>query len=232
MSIKFKTALLCALACLTATTYAATSKDNIYQTKAEFIERMSKAASVHSKDSSFRRKHLLKVLEKTSINVRLNKSDKLFIENTAKRIGVNPADIDSIVLMTDKVPKSIIIAVAIKESTWGTDKTMSEAHNPFGIRCFKLGCGVADEKSNKEDLYSELRVFNNEVEATRLFAKNINTNSTLSEFRDARKIMRDNGDYLTSLPLAEFLSPYSGDKEYGRELRKIIHENKLYYLDE
>jgi uncharacterized FlgJ-related protein len=233
MRVKSKIALLSALVCLSATANAVTTSDNVYQIKADFIESMDSAASVHSKDATLRRNNLISVLEKTSSGVKLSESDKVFIENVSKRIGVSPSDTDSIVLMTDKVPTSIIIAVAIKESVWGTEKTMSKAHNLFGIRCFKLGCGVADNKSKEEGLYSELMVFSNDVDAARFFAKNINTNTTLSEFREARKLMRDNGDYLTSLPLAEYLSPYSGDKKnYGREIRKIIHDNKLYYLDE
>lgn len=211
----------------------ASEGEGVYEIKANFIESIDDAATIHSRDLNARRDKLLNINQKQKEGQPLSKSESLFLSNLSSRYNKDVNDKSGLLLSTDKVPTAIIIAVAIKESKWGTDKRMKEANNPFAIRCFYLGCGIADEESKLEGVYSELETFKNTVEATRAFAKNININSEYSKFREARKAMRDNGEYLTSLPLAEYITPFSGNKEnYGSDLRKIIHENKLYYLDE
>ncbi len=209
------------------------SSNNVYEIKEEFIEKLDDAATVHSREASLRRERLLEIIEKIEAGNDMSKSDKLFMSNLAKRYNANVGDTQSLLLSTDKVPVGIIIAVAIKESNWGSNKEMKEAKNPFGIRCFSVGCGMPDEMSELSEVYSELAVFDNAVESTRAFTKNINLNSQYEDFRKERFGMRERGEYLTSLPLAEYVVPFSIKEEgYGQTIRKLIHENKLYYLDE
>jgi len=203
----------------------------VYEAKERFIETLDKSATIHSRDLELRRDNLLNINKKKEQGLALSRSDMLFMKNIKKRYNVS--SIDELLLSTDKVPTGIIISVAVKESEWGTNEKMKAAKNPFGIRCFSLGCGTKDEDSDLDDVYSELATFKSITDATRAFTRNINSNSQYSEFRASRKKMRDNGEYLTSLPLAEHLTPFTGDTEnYGSELRRIIHKNKLYYLDE
>lgn len=210
-----------------------TNKSNgIYQIKSDFIEKISKSAIIHSREAELQRKNLTEIIEKIKNGENVSKSDDVFINNLSNKMHVEPDDFESLALMTDKVPTSIIISVAIVESNWGTDDLSKKSHNPYNLRCFKIGCGLVD-KASKSEIYSELSVFKSLTDATRAFARNINMNSQYSKFRKSRSKMRENGEYLTSLPLAEFISEFSGNEDgYGKELRKIIHENKLYYLDQ
>lgn len=209
------------------------ASDEIYEIKSQFIDKMDRAASIQEKMTTERRNYLISIFDKKNEGIGLSKSDSYFLNNLATRLGVDVADTNSMLIMTDKVPTSIIIAVGIKESQWGTDKVMMKANNPFGLRCFEVGCGIVDTKSDAGALHSELMKFADLNVATRYFTENLNNNTAYSDFRRIRKAMRDQGDYLTALPLVEYIKPHSLEaKNYGTEVRKIIYENKLYYMDE
>tara|TARA_Y100001936_G_C16004387_1_gene629737 strand:- start:185 stop:877 length:693 start_codon:yes stop_codon:yes gene_type:complete len=210
---------------------SAESYPNPYEIKSEFVQEMDSAATAQSREVALRRERLLKVKALMDEDLNIGKANEVFLKNLMNRYSAN--SIDELLLSVDTVPVGIIIAVAAKESKWGTVEPMEKARNPFGLRCFTLGCGVKDSSSDMNNVYSELKVFNSLVDAVRYFSKNINVNSEFAEFRKERLAMRERGEYLTSLPLAEHLSSFSITNEsYGSELREIIHNNKLYYLDD
>jgi len=229
--------LIAALMGFTISASALASDDKgIYTIKENFIDSISKAASTHTREAEQRRKTINKIREKREEGRYLDRSEKTFITNISKRYGIPKENFQEMDKAIDKVPTGIIIGAAILESNWGLNEAMSEAKNPFGLRCFVKGCGMKDPQSKpikEEYVYSELRTFRNLTDAVRAFSLNINANNLYSEFREIRYQMRKDGEYLTSLPLAEALVAYSPDKKgYGKLLRETIHENKLYYLDE
>lgn len=210
---------------------SAESYPNPYEIKSEFVQEMDSAATAQSREVALRRERLLKIKALMDEDLNIGKTNEVFLKNLMNRYSAN--SIDELLLSVDTVPVGIIIAVAAKESKWGTVEPMEKAKNPFGLRCFTLGCGVKDSSSDMNNVYSELKVFNSLVDAVRYFSKNINVNSEFAEFRKERLAMRERGEYLTSLPLAEHLSSFSITNEsYGSELREVIHNNKLYYLDD
>lgn len=123
----------------------------------------------------------------------------------------------------DAIPPSLVLAQAAVESGWGTSRLAKDAHNFFGIMCFKPGCGVPFDGGP-----GEFRRFVGVNDSIAFYMRLINTKGAYRAARAERMRHRLIGDVPSGLALAKTLLSYSElGSRYIDFLLKIMRENKL-----
>jgi Bax protein len=123
----------------------------------------------------------------------------------------------------DAIPPSLVLAQAAVESGWGTSRLAKDAHNFFGIMCFKPGCGVPFDGGP-----GEFRRFIGVNDSIAFYMRLINTKAAYRAARAERMRHRLIGDVPSGLALAKTLLSYSElGSRYIDFLLKIMRENKL-----
>ena len=131
----------------------------------------------------------------------------------------------------DIVPVSLAIAQAAKETGWGTSRFALEGNALFGQWTWS-GDGIkpAGADSDTKHKVMKFRVLKASVRA---YQRNLNTHSSYKNFRQLRAQLRDDGEKLDSLILADQLDNYAETgKEYTIVLKKIIEQNSLVDFDD
>ena len=101
----------------------------------------------------------------------------------------------------------------------------------YGQYTFEKNKGIvpAERDSSKKFF---IRKFENLSESTKSYFKNINTHLAYESLREERKKLRMNGETLSGLKLAGFLTSYSERKEdYVNDVKKIIESNNFMKFD-
>jgi len=138
-----------------------------------------------------------------------------------------PAQIDTLLVHVDGVPRSLALAQAAKESAWGTSRFAADAHNYFGQRCYDKGCGVVPEYRAPGAKF-EVRRFDSPQASVRSYMNNINSHPDYAGFRDYRAVQRAAGQPLNGIQAAERLLQYSERRQaYVDEIQSLIHFNQL-----
>ena len=128
----------------------------------------------------------------------------------------------------DQLPIELVLMQAANESAWGTSRFALKANNLFGQWCFKPGCGVVPEGRPEGETY-EVRKFAHPADSVRGYYYNLNTGHAYEDLRIVRKTLRDMGEELDPLILAEGLLSYSTRREaYIDEIQKMILVNAKY----
>lgn len=127
----------------------------------------------------------------------------------------------------DVIPSALVLVQAAKESGWGRSRFARNGNALFGEWCFSRGCGMVP--SNRAAGRShEVRSFESIHDAVASYMDNLNSHSSYTELRMAREKMRANGEPLSALALAAYLSQYSERRDaYVREVRSMIIQNGL-----
>ncbi|MBD3766982.1 MAG: glucosaminidase domain-containing protein [Gammaproteobacteria bacterium] len=123
----------------------------------------------------------------------------------------------------DAIPPSLVLTQAAVESGWGTSRLAKDAHNFFGIMCFKPGCGVPFNGGP-----GEFRRFVDVNDSIAFYMRLINTKGAYRAARAERMRHRLIGDVPSGLALAKTLLNYSElGSRYIDFLLKIMRENRL-----
>ena len=123
----------------------------------------------------------------------------------------------------DAIPPSLILAQAAIESGWGTSRLSKDAHNYFGIMCFKPGCGVAFDNGP-----GEFRRFDSVNDSIAYYMRLLNTKGAYRAARAERMRHRLIGDAPSGTALAKTLIHYSElGSRYIDFLLNIMRVNKL-----
>lgn len=123
----------------------------------------------------------------------------------------------------DAIPPSLVLTQAAVESGWGTSRLAKDAHNFFGIMCFKPGCGVPFDGGP-----GEFRRFIGVNDSIAFYMRLINTKGAYRAARAERMRHRLIGDVPSGLALAKTLLNYSElGSRYIDFLLKVMRENKL-----
>lgn len=127
----------------------------------------------------------------------------------------------------DVIPPSLVLIQAAKESGWGRSRFAREGNALFGEWCFSEGCGMVPKRRSAGRRH-EVRSFDSVHDAVASYMDNINSHRGYRDLRVARAAMRDDGEKLSGLRLAEHLLRYSerGDV-YVNEIRNMIIANGL-----
>lgn len=178
------------------------------------------------------RERLATLRVKLTFNRSLSNEELTWLVETYERYGVEPGDMQTLLLRVDAVPVSLALAQAAAESGWGTSRFAQEGNALFGQWTFdseREGLTPARRKNGKTH---RVRAFGNLSEAVRAYMHNLNTHRAYREFRRNRSAFRLEGKALDGHSLAGWLQRYSERGEaYIRDLRSIINGNDLDRFD-
>ena len=173
------------------------------------------------------RKRLFKIINKSN-NTNL---EKKWLQKKYKQYGVPSKDLSILKIRMDEIPVSLAIAQAAKETGWGTSRFALEGNALFGQWTWS-GEGLKPKDADKDEGHKVMK-FNVLQASVRAYQRNINTHSTYRGFREARAKLRDKGELLDSLILAEYLKEYAETgNQYVEVLQKIIKQNNLKDFDD
>jgi Bax protein len=173
------------------------------------------------------RKRLFSIINKSN-NTNL---EKKWLEKKYKQYGIPSKDLSSLKIRMDEIPVSLAIAQAAKETGWGTSRFAQEGNALFGQWTWS-GEGLKPKDSDKNEGHKVMK-FNVLQASVRAYQRNLNTHSSYREFREARAKLRDQGQSLDSLLLAEYLNEYAETgNQYVEVLQKIIKQNNLKDFDD
>ncbi len=162
----------------------------------------------------------------------IGKRDRIWLEAQSALFGVDrheslPDQISALLLHVGRVPRSLALAQAAKESAWGTSRFATDGYNYFGQRCYDKGCGLIPESRGKGAKF-EVRRFDSPRESVASYLMNINSHPEYEGFRAYRARQRAAGNPLRGIPAAEHLSQYSERRQaYVDEIQSLIHFNDL-----
>ena len=175
-------------------------------------------------------------LDRKKLFVILNKNinttaEKRWINSKFKQYGVLKRDLSTLKIRMDEVPISLTIAQAAKETGWGTSRFAIEGNALFGQWTWS-GVGIKPAEVNQKSKTHKVMKFKVLKASVRAYQRNLNTHSGYKKFRAARAEMRDNGEQLDSLILADYLDKYAETgKEYIKVIKQIIKQNTLQDFD-
>ena len=173
------------------------------------------------------RKRLFKIINKSN-NTNL---EKKWLQKKYKQYGIPSKDLSILKIRMDEIPVSLAIAQAAKETGWGTSRFALEGNALFGQWTWS-GEGLKPKDADKDEGHKVMK-FNVLQASVRAYQRNINTHSTYRGFREARAKLRDKGEPLDSLILAEYLKEYAETgNQYVEVLQKIIKQNNLKDFDD
>mgnify|MGYP000090654813 CR=1 FL=1 len=128
----------------------------------------------------------------------------------------------------DKIPVSLALIQAAKESGWGTSYFAREGNNLFGHWCFETGCGIIPRQRPAGATY-EVRAFDNVAESVRAYIRNLNSHPAYRELRIQRYRMRLAGKQPDAHLMAGGLEKYSGiGMKYVDTVRQMIRGNEKF----
>lgn len=124
------------------------------------------------------------------------------------------------------VPPSLALVQAAKESGWGTSRFALEGNNLYGQRCYEAGCGIRPR--GRPDANFGVARFDSVAASVESYIRNLNTHPQYAPFRELRDELRDAGEPLTGIRLADGLIDYSERGEpYVAEIKSLIRQNGL-----
>ena len=140
-------------------------------------------------------------------------------------------DWDVLLRRVDVVPPSLALAQAANESAWGGSRFAQEGNNYFGHWCFVAGCGLVPD-ARQQGARHEVAAFDSPQHSVQRYIFNLNSHEAYTQLRLKRAALRENGEPITGLKLAEDLGRYSERGEaYIKELQSMIRCNNLAELD-
>ena len=130
----------------------------------------------------------------------------------SEKYDTNDSNLGNLLIKVDIIPISMALSQAAIESGWGTSRYLREGNAIYGQYTFEKNKGIvpAERDSSKKFF---IRKFENLSESTKSYFKNINTHLAYESLREERKKLRMNGETLSGLKLAGFLTSYSERKE-------------------
>ena len=201
--------------------------ENIKKRKEFFIQIVLPLVLQENNNIRLDRKRLFTIINKSS-NSNL---EKKWLQKKYKQYGVPSKDLSILKIRMDEIPVSLAIAQAAKETGWGTSRFALEGNALFGQWTWS-GEGLKPKDADKDEGHKVMK-FNVLQASVRAYQRNINTHSTYRGFREARAKLRDKGEPLDSLILAEYLKEYAETgNQYVEVLQKIIKQNNLKDFDE
>ena len=126
----------------------------------------------------------------------------------------------------DVIPNSIVLAQAANESGWGTSRFATEYNALFGEYTYDFSNGVVPllREEGETHLVKSFDSFNKSVQS---YFNNLNSHRAYKDFRDVRKIMRNNNNFDDVKLLVNELDTYAADEKYIYTINSIIEDNNL-----
>lgn len=145
---------------------------------------------------------------------------------------VDDFDLDTLLARMDAIPPALAIAQAAKESGWGSSRFAKLGNAMYGQWTWNpADKGIVPKKRPAGKTY-RVRAFDDLLDATRAYARNINSHPAYGRLREIRRKLRRAGKSPSGLELTRALDKYSTiGKRYVRALNRIIKTNDLVALN-
>lgn len=128
----------------------------------------------------------------------------------------------------DKIPVSLALIQAAKESGWGTSYFARKGNNLFGQWCFQQGCGIVPRNRPQGASY-EVRAFDDVSDSVRVYIQNLNSHPAYDKLRQKRYRLRLAGDEPDAQLMADGLEDYSQmGMQYVEAVQQMIRGNKKF----
>lgn len=128
----------------------------------------------------------------------------------------------------DKIPVSLALIQAAKESGWGTSYFARKGNNLFGQWCFQQGCGIVPRNRPQGASY-EVRAFDDVSDSVRVYIQNLNSHPAYDKLRQKRYRMRLAGEEPDAQLMANGLEDYSEmGMQYVETVQQMIRGNKKF----
>ncbi len=134
-------------------------------------------------------------------------------------------------LRVDFVPASLLLALSIEATGWGTNE-FARKHNALFMEKSWDGTGIDSGEAQKEGPQYKIKSFPTIYDAVRSFIFYLNTGNSFHPFRVARDVFRREGDKIRGYTAASQMMnfPYK-PFEYPDILKHLMEENKMMKLD-
>jgi len=184
------------------------------------------------------RGRLLTILQKLTSDTPLAKTEKNWLQKTAKQYRIkvastpNAEDIERMLYKIDVVPASLAIAQAAMESGWGTSKFAQRGNALFGEWVWGDDAEGIIPSGREEGKNHKIKSFDYLLDSVRSYMTNLNRHRSYEDLRRRRAELREHSLGITGAALAPALVDYSErGTEYVNDILSIINYNDLGALD-
>ena len=205
-----------------------------YQQK--FIQKITPKVQKQNIYIQNQRNAILQILHNIDNNNSVSHARTQWLYNIARVYKVksfsakNPASRKTLLLRVNTLPTSLVLAQAINESNWGRSRFAKKANNLFGMWCYQAGCGIIPLNRAKNKTF-EVKSYSNQAASIQAYFYNLNTNPQYSQLRQMRNNIITKGNIILGLNLANYLTGYSADQQYGNIIKQIIKQHGLVKYD-
>ncbi|MFL1780597.1 putative Bax domain-containing glucosaminidase [Candidatus Hepatincolaceae symbiont of Richtersius coronifer] len=139
--------------------------------------------------------------------------------------------LEDLTIRVDIIPFSLVLAVAAKETGWGSSRFLIEGNSLFAEWVWSESLGIIPTERAAGAKHA-VRSFQNLEDSVISYYRNLNTHNAYQGFRLRRYKMRIKKEVMDPVILANQLSKYSTEtQDYVRNLALIIRGNKLTVYD-
>lgn len=153
------------------------------------------------------------------------------LENYPGTLAASGDTLALLLLRTDAIPASLVLAQAAIESGWGSSRFARQGNNLYGQRVWgKQASGLAPQGVEKARF--RLAVFPTIGASLGSYMRNLNTHPAYEDFRRARHGLRQDKKLLEGHLLAHSLQRYSTrGQDYVDDVLRLMRQNDLQTFD-
>ena len=204
--------------------------------KKKFVKTLLPLISLQNQNILLKRSKLKNIKISLDNNKTLPRIDIMFLEKISKKYKLKTNDklkyqvLNELLNLVDIIPSSIVIAQAANESGWGTSRFAREFNALFGEYTYDFSEGVVPLLREEGEKYL-VKSFVSIDKSVQSYFNNLNSHYAYADFREVRKIMREQNNFSNIKLLVNELDSYALDKNYIQTINLIIDKNKLNQFD-
>ena len=204
--------------------------------KKDFVKTLLPLISYQNQNILLERSKLETIKISLDDNNTLEKLDIIFLEKISKKYRLKTNNklkfqiVNELLDLVDVIPSSIVLAQAANESGWGTSRFALEFNALFGEYTYDYSKGVVPLLREEGEKYL-VKSFKSIDKSVQSYFNNLNSHYAYADFREVRKIMRQQNNFSNIKLLVNELDSYAADKNYIDTINSIIDVNKLNQFD-
>ena len=204
--------------------------------KKDFVKTLLPLISYQNQNILIERSKLETIKISLDDNNTLEKLDIIFLEKISKKYRLKTNNklkyqiVNELLDLVDVIPSSIVLAQAANESGWGTSRFALEFNALFGEYTYDYSKGVVPLLREEGEKYL-VKSFKSIDKSVQSYFNNLNSHYAYADFREVRKIMRQQNNFSNIKLLVNELDSYAADKNYIDTINSIIDANKLNKFD-
>ncbi len=205
---------------------------DVQRRKQAFISSMLPHVLAANEEILRDRSRILKLRLDLSKVTKISEPDLKWLAKIFDDYELTSMDFDQLLKRVDVIPPALAIAQAAKESGWGVSRFAQMGNAIYGQWTWNPKDKGMVPLERPEGKKYRVRAFNNVLDASRSYAKNLNTSHAYEGFRNIRFSLRKSGKSISGYKLAETLTNYSTSREiYVSAVQEIIIRNQLKFLN-